>query len=72
MLVLQRKVGQQIVINNNIVVTVLSTIGDRVRLGFDAPRDVTILRKEVYEALRKEIYEADERKKPDQEGGQEV
>lgn len=47
MLVLSRKVGEKIVIGNNILVTVIEVIGDRVRLGIDAPRDLPILRQEL-------------------------
>ena len=48
MLVLSRKKGQQIVIGDNIMLTVLCVRGSRVRLGFNGPKDVVILREEVY------------------------
>jgi carbon storage regulator len=44
MLVLSRKVGEKIVIANNVVLTVLSIHGNRVRLGIDAPRGIDIKR----------------------------
>lgn len=47
MLVLTRKVGETIVIANDIVVTVLEIRGGQVRLGVEAPREVSILRSEV-------------------------
>lgn len=47
MLVLSRKVGEEIIINENIRVTVVAVKGDRVRLGIDAPRDVSVDRSEV-------------------------
>ncbi len=47
MLVLSRKLGQRILIGDNIYVTVLDVQGERVRLGFDAPRNVSIVRKEI-------------------------
>ena len=47
MLVLSRKVEQQIQIDANIVVTVISVSGNRVKLGIEAPNDVQILRKEL-------------------------
>ncbi len=47
MLVLSRKVGERIVIDGGITVTVLESTGSRVRLGFDAPRDVFIRRSEI-------------------------
>lgn len=51
-LVLSRKVDEQIVIDDRIVVTVLRIRGDTVRLGFEAPSDVTVYRKEVDEAIK--------------------
>lgn len=47
MLVLSRKVGETIVIDERITVTVISISGNRVRLGIDAPSDVGIRRSEV-------------------------
>lgn len=47
MLVLSRKVGEKIIINDNITVTVVAVEGHRVRLGFTAPSDVCIMRSEV-------------------------
>jgi carbon storage regulator len=47
MLVLTRKVGERIVIDDNIVVEVLQVVGNRVRLGIQAPAGVTILRQEL-------------------------
>lgn len=49
MLVLTRKCSESIVIEGNIVVTVLEVRGNRVRLGLDAPREVSINRQEVHE-----------------------
>ncbi len=53
MLVLSRKKGESIIINDNIVVTVVDIRGDKVRLGFEAPKDVPIHRKEVYDAIKR-------------------
>lgn len=47
MLVLSRKPGESVVIGGNITVTVVETSGNRVRLAFDAPKDVRILRVEL-------------------------
>jgi|SoiMethySBSTD1v2_1073268.scaffolds.fasta_scaffold124702_2 carbon storage regulator len=49
MLVLSRRIGEEIVINDNIRVTVVAVKGDRVRLGIVAPRDVAVDRSEVRE-----------------------
>lgn len=52
MLVLSRKVGETIVIHDQIEVTVLGVEGDNVRIGISAPKDVDIFRKEVYLAIQ--------------------
>jgi carbon storage regulator len=52
MLVLSRKKNESIVINSDIVITVVEIRGDKVRLGIDAPKDVPVHREEVYEAIR--------------------
>lgn len=51
MLVLSRKKNESIVINNDIVITVVEVRGDKVRLGIVAPKDVPVHREEVYEAI---------------------
>ena len=51
MLVLSRKEGEQIVIGGGIVITVIESHGNQVRLGFTAPNDVSILRKEITEKI---------------------
>jgi len=53
MLVLSRKVNETIIINDNIVVTVVDIRGDKVRLGIEAPKDVPVHRQEVYEAIKR-------------------
>jgi carbon storage regulator len=47
MLILRRKIGERIVIDGRIEVTVLHIRGGKVRLGFQAPRDVRVLREEI-------------------------
>ena len=54
MLVLSRKLNESIVINENIVVTVLGVKGDRVRIGIDAPGEIPVHRQEVYEKMQNE------------------
>ncbi len=51
MLVLSRKKNESIIINENIVITVIEIRGDKIRLGIDAPKDVSVHRREVYEAI---------------------
>lgn len=54
MLVLSRQRDETIVIGDNIEVTVVDIRGDKVRLGINAPKEVTVHRKEVYEAIKRE------------------
>ena len=54
MLVLSRKRNEQIVIAENIVITVVDIRRDKVRLGIEAPKSVPVHRKEVYEAIQRE------------------
>lgn len=49
MLVLSRKTGETIIVNNNIRITVVEVRGDKVRLGIVAPKDVIVDRQEVHE-----------------------
>ena len=49
MLVLTRKVGEEIVINNDTRLTVVAIRGDRVRLGISAPRETVVDRREIHE-----------------------
>lgn len=51
MLVLTRKKNEQIVIDGDIVVTVIEVRGDKVRLGFEAPPERKVHRKEVYDSI---------------------
>ena len=51
MLVLSRKKNESIVINNDVIITVIEVRGDKVRLGIVAPKDVPVHREEVYEAI---------------------
>ncbi len=53
MLVLSRKKNESIVINNDITVVVVEIRGDKVRLGVEAPREVPVHRKEVYDAIKR-------------------
>jgi carbon storage regulator len=52
MLVLSRKKNESIVIDDHITITVVEIRGDKVRLGIDAPKDITVHRREVYEAIQ--------------------
>ncbi|MEM6690292.1 MAG: carbon storage regulator CsrA [Planctomycetota bacterium] len=52
MLVLSRKKNESIVINNDIRIVIVEIRGDKVRLGVEAPREVPVHRREVYEAIK--------------------
>ena len=54
MLVLTRRVGEKLVIGEDVKVTVLSIKGSQVRIGIDAPRDVAVNREEIYRRIVKE------------------
>ena len=54
MLILSRRPGESLNIGDDIVVTVVSTSGNQVRLGIQAPREVCVLREEIYRAMQEE------------------
>lgn len=54
MLILTRKVGESIVIGDDVVVTIIEAGRDQVRIGIDAPRSVAVHRQEVYAEISKE------------------
>ncbi|HEV3378089.1 MAG TPA: carbon storage regulator CsrA [Thermoleophilaceae bacterium] len=58
MLVLTRKGNQSIMIGDEIEVSVLAIMGEKVRIGIDAPREVPVFRKEVYEEIQEDEAEA--------------
>ena len=53
MLVLSRRKGESVIINDNIQVTVVELRGDKVRLGIEAPPEVPVHRQEVYNLIHK-------------------
>ena len=60
MLVLTRKSNQSIMIGDEIEVTVLSIMGEKVRIGIDAPRDIPVFRNEVYLEIQGENVAGDD------------
>jgi carbon storage regulator len=54
MLILTRRVGETVMIGDNIAVAVISVKGTQIRIGIDAPKDVAIHRKEIYERIQRE------------------
>ncbi|MDH4261994.1 MAG: carbon storage regulator CsrA [Spirochaetia bacterium] len=58
MLVLSRKTNESIIIGENIEILIVEIKGDQVKLGINAPKDVTLYRGEIYDAIQKENKEA--------------
>jgi carbon storage regulator len=54
MLVLSRRKDEKIIVGDNITVMVIEIRGDKVRLGIDAPPEITVHRQEVYDAIKRE------------------
>ncbi|PIQ44202.1 MAG: carbon storage regulator [Gammaproteobacteria bacterium CG11_big_fil_rev_8_21_14_0_20_46_22] len=54
MLILTRRIGESIVIGDNVTITVLGVKGNQVRVGVDAPRDVSVHREEIYQRILNE------------------
>ncbi|MCP4046161.1 MAG: carbon storage regulator CsrA [Gammaproteobacteria bacterium] len=54
MLILTRRVGEKLIIGENVTVTVLSVKGNQIRLGIDAPPEVKVHREEVYQRIQSE------------------
>ena len=52
MLVLTRQRGERIMVDDNIIITIIEVRGDRVRIGIEAPRDVSVHREEIYDAIQ--------------------
>lgn len=68
MLVLSRKKNESIVINNDITIVVVEIRGDKVRLGVEAPKEVPVHRREVYDAIHRKDA-TDEAAAPSQSPG---
>ena len=54
MLILTRRVGETVMIGNDVTVTILGVKGNQVRVGVNAPRDVAVHREEIFERIKRE------------------
>ncbi len=63
MLILTRRVGETVVIGDNVTVTVLGVKGNQVRLGVNAPKEIPVHREEIFERIKRERAD-EEAKRP--------
>ncbi|MCK5175174.1 MAG: carbon storage regulator CsrA [Planctomycetes bacterium] len=59
MLVLSRQKDESIIIGDDVEITIVDVRGDKVRLGINAPRSISVHRKEIYEAIQREKAQAE-------------
>jgi carbon storage regulator len=58
MLILTRRVGETVIVGNDVTVTIVGVKGNQIRIGISAPKNVPIHREEIYERIRREQHPA--------------
>ena len=67
MLILTRRIGETLIIGDNVTITVLGVKGNQVRLGVNAPKNVSVHREEIYERIQREGGAEGKRGEPDED-----
>jgi carbon storage regulator len=62
MLILTRKIGESLVVGNDITITILGVKGNQVRVGIKAPRDVAVHREEIFLRIQQDNHSESEKK----------
>ena len=68
MLILTRRVGESVVIGEDVTVTVLGVKGNQVRIGINAPKHVAVHREEIFERIKREAEEGSTSQRPQKNG----
>lgn len=69
MLILTRRVGETLMIGDEVTVTVLGVKGNQVRIGISAPKDVAVHREEIYQRIKREHEAVESASEPGADGG---